>query len=169
MKNDSHHAFLYRISVRFFSAHDERRFLWKHKVIILSQGLIVCEGSNGKALALWMSVAEALQITHIIRLSPKPGKGSCSRLCEHSSWVAIQRYLEKGTEEERKRFYGSVLYIYLLYLVVFFWWLTYFWLSFLYDSFGPQNNHGQPTQILTPFVPHEPNVPVELPVYLQPR
>jgi len=108
-----------------------------------------------------MSAAAALQIIHLIRLSPQPGRGSCSRRCEHSSWVATQMYLEEGIEEERKRFYGSFLYVYLLYLVA---------VGSLKDSFGPQTSRGQPKQmILRPFVLHEPDVPVKLLVHLRPR
>lgn len=55
-----------------------------------------------KGLALWMSVAEAHQIIHVIKLSPKSGWGAIFMMQRRSSFVAAQLHLGKGKKEEIK-------------------------------------------------------------------
>lgn len=56
-----------------------------------------------KGLALWMSMAEAHRIIHVIKSSPKSGWGAIFMIPRRSSFVAAQLYLGKGIKEEIKR------------------------------------------------------------------
>lgn len=56
-----------------------------------------------KGLALWMSIAEARQIIHVIKSSPKSERGAIFMIQRRSSFVAAQLYLGKGIKEEIKR------------------------------------------------------------------
>lgn len=100
MKNDTNHASFCRIAVRFFCA-DSKKFLWK--VIILSQGLIICDRSGIKDLALWMSVAEALQIIHIISLSPSPRRGIIFMIMESQFISCHSDVFRKGNRRGKKK------------------------------------------------------------------
>ena len=147
MKPDNKCAFFYIIAIRLLCAEQAH-------ISLETQGNNTQLGLN-HLWGIWLSVylweCQWLEpFTSYTSLShlPNQGRESFSWLQRHSLFIATQIYIEKSTEEERKRIWKilQIFFLSLYYYSGIFWWLAFLYFSFFsvfWDSFDPHNKLGQ--------------------------